>query len=123
MQKQGKGYKKIAGALNVPRDTVGSIVGKFKVEGTVAEVKKKWADVKSEAKKRIAKVNREIIDLLIKQVIRRIEAYCCWSNQFRTDTYQLATRLQRLLARGAHPQRCLKRCRSHVHLLGSRRPR
>ena len=31
-----EGYKKIAKALNVPRDTVGSIVRKFKVEGTVA---------------------------------------------------------------------------------------
>ena len=36
LNKQGKGYKKIAKALNVPRDTVGSIVRKFKVEGTVA---------------------------------------------------------------------------------------
>ena len=36
LHKQGKGYKKIAKALNVPRDTVGSIVRKFKVEGTVA---------------------------------------------------------------------------------------
>lgn len=36
LHKQGKGYKKIAKALNVPRDTVGSIVRKFKVKGTVA---------------------------------------------------------------------------------------
>ena len=36
LHKQGKGYKKIAKALNVPRDTVGSIVCKFNVEGTVA---------------------------------------------------------------------------------------
>ena len=28
---------------------------------TSAEIKKKWADMKSEAKKRIAKVNREIM--------------------------------------------------------------
>uniref|UniRef100_A0A3Q3GZ77 Oxysterol-binding protein n=1 Tax=Labrus bergylta TaxID=56723 RepID=A0A3Q3GZ77_9LABR len=34
--KQGKGYKKIAKALNVPSDTVGSIVRKFKATGTVA---------------------------------------------------------------------------------------
>ncbi|KAF7651437.1 hypothetical protein LDENG_00110870, partial [Lucifuga dentata] len=32
---QGNGYKKIAKALNVPRDTVGSIVCKFKVKGTL----------------------------------------------------------------------------------------
>jgi len=37
LDKQGKGYKKISKALNVPRDTVGSIVRKIKVEGTVAE--------------------------------------------------------------------------------------
>ena len=37
LHKQEKGYEKIAKALNVPRDTVGSIVRKFKVEGTVAE--------------------------------------------------------------------------------------
>lgn len=36
LHKQEKGYKKIAKALNVPRDTVGSIVCKFKVKGTVA---------------------------------------------------------------------------------------
>ena len=36
LHKQGNGYKKIAKALNVPRDTVGSIVRKFKVKGTVA---------------------------------------------------------------------------------------
>ena len=36
LNKQGKGYKKLAKALNVPRDTDGSIVCKFKVEGTVA---------------------------------------------------------------------------------------
>ena len=36
LHKQGKGYKKIGKALNVPRDTVGSIVLKCKVKGTVA---------------------------------------------------------------------------------------
>ena len=36
LHKQGKGYKKMAKALNVPRDIIGSIVRKFKVEGTVA---------------------------------------------------------------------------------------
>jgi len=36
LHKQGTGYKKIAKALHVPRDTVGSIVCEFKVEGTVA---------------------------------------------------------------------------------------
>ena len=36
LHKQRKGYKKIAKALNVPRDTVGSIVRKYKVKGTVA---------------------------------------------------------------------------------------
>ncbi|KAF7653672.1 hypothetical protein LDENG_00080200 [Lucifuga dentata] len=33
---QGNGYNKIANALNVPRDTVGSTVHKFKVKGTLA---------------------------------------------------------------------------------------
>lgn len=32
---QGKGYKKIVRALSVLRDTVGSIIRKFKVSGTV----------------------------------------------------------------------------------------
>ncbi|KAF7646787.1 hypothetical protein LDENG_00182360 [Lucifuga dentata] len=32
---QGNGYKKIANALNVPRDTAGSVVHKFKVKGTL----------------------------------------------------------------------------------------
>ena len=36
LHKQGKGYKKIAKALNVPRDTVGAMVRKFKVSRTVA---------------------------------------------------------------------------------------
>ena len=36
MHKQGKGYKRKAKALNVPRDTVGSIFGKFKAKGTLA---------------------------------------------------------------------------------------
>ena len=36
LHRQGKGYKKIAKALNVPRDTEGSIVHKFKVKGPVA---------------------------------------------------------------------------------------
>ncbi len=35
LHKQGKGYKKLAKALNVLRDTVGSIVHKFKAKGTV----------------------------------------------------------------------------------------
>ena len=30
LHKQGKGYKRIAQLLNVPRDTVGSIVRKYK---------------------------------------------------------------------------------------------
>ncbi|MBN3303392.1 PPARD protein, partial [Amia calva] len=34
LHKQRTGYKKIAKALNVPRDTIGSIVCKFKVKGT-----------------------------------------------------------------------------------------
>ena len=36
LYKQGKGYKTIAKALNVPRSTVLSIVHKFRVKGTVA---------------------------------------------------------------------------------------
>lgn len=36
LHKQGKRYKAIAKALHVHKDTVGSIVRKFKVEGTVA---------------------------------------------------------------------------------------
>ncbi|KAF7645443.1 hypothetical protein LDENG_00204490, partial [Lucifuga dentata] len=35
LNKQGNGYKKIAKALNVPRDKAGSIVRKFKVKGTL----------------------------------------------------------------------------------------
>ena len=38
LHKNGNGYKKIAKALNVPRDTVGSIVHKFKVKGPVASL-------------------------------------------------------------------------------------
>ena len=36
LHKQGKGYKRIAQLLNVPRDTVGSIVRKYKAKGSVA---------------------------------------------------------------------------------------
>jgi len=35
LPKQGVGYKKITKAQNVPRDTIGSIVCKFKVKGLV----------------------------------------------------------------------------------------
>ena len=35
LNKQGKGYKNIAKALNVPRNTVGRIVRNFKIKGTV----------------------------------------------------------------------------------------
>lgn len=36
--KKGKGYKNIVKALKLPRDTTGSIVHKFKVKGTVANI-------------------------------------------------------------------------------------
>ena len=35
LHKQGCGYKKIAKTLNIPRDTTGSIIRKFKAKGTV----------------------------------------------------------------------------------------
>ena len=36
LHKEIKGYKKIANALNLSRDTAGSITHKFNVKGTVA---------------------------------------------------------------------------------------
>ena len=36
MHKQGKGYRKRAKALNVPRDAVGNIIRKFRIKGTRA---------------------------------------------------------------------------------------
>lgn len=36
LHKKGNGYKKISKLLNVPRDTIGSIIRKFKATGTVA---------------------------------------------------------------------------------------
>ncbi|KAI4878917.1 hypothetical protein NFI96_025783 [Prochilodus magdalenae] len=35
LHKNGNGYKKIAKLLNIPRDTIGSIIRKFKLKGTV----------------------------------------------------------------------------------------
>lgn len=35
LHKKGNGYKKIAKMLNIPRDTIGSIIRKFKAKGTV----------------------------------------------------------------------------------------
>ena len=36
LHKKGNGYKKISKLLNVPRDTVGSIICKFRTTGTAA---------------------------------------------------------------------------------------
>lgn len=35
LHRKGNGYKKIAKMLNIPRDTIGSIIRKFKAKGTV----------------------------------------------------------------------------------------
>ena len=35
LHKNGNGYKKIAKLFNIPRDTIGSIIRKFKLKGTV----------------------------------------------------------------------------------------
>jgi DNA invertase Pin-like site-specific DNA recombinase len=35
MHKQMKGYKTIAKALNIPRNTIGSVIRKFRAKGTV----------------------------------------------------------------------------------------
>ena len=35
LHRKGNGYKKIAKMLNIPRDTIGSIIRKLKAKGTV----------------------------------------------------------------------------------------
>lgn len=46
MHKQSKGYKTISKTLNVPRDTFGNTVHKFKVKGTVDTLPGLWQVVK-----------------------------------------------------------------------------
>ena len=36
LHKKGNGYKRISKLLNIPRDTIGSIIRRFKATGTVA---------------------------------------------------------------------------------------